>query len=181
MHFSNRRCHPSSCFFAVLAMLFAVGRLFLLPKTCQMFSRLQLLYQNNTNLSPGHLGCRITLYYLDIANVFQIWSKLASLRNSRHFAIPLLVSPRNGVWETSAEISSILMTPDYPDLDSASDFVEANFQPIRRTIQIWLVSRHHYRISTLVSQTSFRGKTSRGIAKCGLFSQAKHYLVMNEI
>ena len=84
-------------FFAVLAMLFAVGRLFLLPKTCQMFSRLQLLYQNNTNLSPGHLGCRITLYYLDIANVFQIWSKLASLRNSRHFAIPLLVSPRNGV------------------------------------------------------------------------------------
>ena len=54
-----------------------------------------------------------------------------------------------------------VMTPDYPDLDSASDFVEANFQPIRRTIQIWLVSRHHYRISTLVSQTSFRGKTSR--------------------
>ena len=29
-------------FFAVLAMLLAVGRLFLLPKTCQMFSRLHL-------------------------------------------------------------------------------------------------------------------------------------------
>ena len=32
--------------------------------------------------------------------------------------------------------------------------------------------RHHYRISALVPQTSFRGQTSDGVTKCRLFSQA---------
>ena len=32
--------------------------------------------------------------------------------------------------------------------------------------------RHQYGISALVSQTSFRGETVGGIAKCRLFSQA---------
>ena len=49
---------------------------------------------------------------------------------------------------------------------------EANFQPIRSTTQIWVVTRHQYGISALVSQTSFRGKTSGGVPKCRLFSQA---------
>ena len=43
--------------------------------------------------------------------------------------------------------------------------------PIRGTNQIWLVTRHQYGISALVSQTSFRGET-RGVAKCRLCSQA---------
>ena len=49
---------------------------------------------------------------------------------------------------------------------------EANFQPIRSTTPIWVVTRHQYGISVLVSQMSFRGETSGGEAKCRLFSQA---------
>ena len=37
---------------------------------------------------------------------------------------------------------------------------------------MWLVTRHQYGISALVSQTSFRGETSCGVAKCPLFTQA---------
>ena len=35
------------------------------------------------------------------------------------------------------------------------------------------MTRHQYRISALVSQTSLRGETSGGVAKCRVFSQAK--------
>ena len=38
--------------------------------------------------------------------------------------------------------------------------------------QIWVVSRHQYGISALVSQKSFRGETSGSVGKCRLFSQA---------
>ena len=34
--------------------------------------------------------------------------------------------------------------------------------------------RHLYRISALVCETLFRGKTSGGVAKCRLFSQTIH-------
>ena len=40
------------------------------------------------------------------------------------------------------------------------------------TAQIWVVMRHQYGISGLVSQTSFGGETSGGVPKCPLFSQA---------
>ena len=65
----------------------------------------------------------------------------------------------------------------YPDLGSASDWlcnVGNLLRPIRSTFQIWVVTRHQYRISALISQTSFRGETSGGsggVSKCGLFSQ----------
>ena len=36
------------------------------------------------------------------------------------------------------------------------------------------MTRHQYGISALVSQTSFRGKIRGGVAKCRVFSQAKH-------
>ena len=49
---------------------------------------------------------------------------------------------------------------------------EANFQPIRSTTQIWVVTRHQYGISALVSQTSFGGETSGDVAKGRLFFQA---------
>ena len=45
-------------------------------------------------------------------------------------------------------------------------------QPIKSTTQTWLVTRHQYGILAIVSQTSFRGGISRGVAKCRLFSQA---------
>ena len=48
--------------------------------------------------------------------------------------------------------------------------VKSKFQPIR----IWVVTRHQYGISALVSQTSFRGETSGDVAICRLFSQAIH-------
>ena len=80
----------------------------------------------------------------------------------------------NDVWGTSAE-NSILMKRRYQDLGSASDWscrVGNLIQPIRRTTQIWVVTRHQYGISALVSQTSFGGETSGSVAKCRLFSQA---------
>ena len=58
----------------------------------------------------------------------------------------------------------------YPDPGSASDWScrkKNLLQPIRNTTQIWVVTRHHYGISALVS---FRGETSRGVAKCRLHS-----------
>ena len=68
------------------------------------------------------------------------------------------------------------MTRHYPDLGSASDWscrVGNLIQPIRSTTQIWVVTRHQYGISALVSQTSFGGETSGSVAKCRLFSQAR--------
>ena len=70
---------------------------------------------------------------------------------------------------------SILITRYYPDLGSVSDWSwrERNLpQPMRSTTQIWVVMRHQYGISALVSQTSIREETSGGIAKCWLFRQA---------
>ena len=63
----------------------------------------------------------------------------------------------------------------YPDLGSASDWlnqISHAARPIRSTTQIWVVTRHQYGISALISQTSFRGEISGGVAKCRLFPQA---------
>ena len=68
-----------------------------------------------------------------------------------------------------------LMTCHYPDLDTASDWscrLWNLLQPIRSITQIWVVTRRQYGISALVSQTSFRGESVRGIAKGRHFSQA---------
>ena len=43
----------------------------------------------------------------------------------------------------------------YPDLVYASDWMRQNFQPIRSTTQIWVVTCHQYGISTLIPQTYF--------------------------
>ena len=71
--------------------------------------------------------------------------------------------------------NSILMTRQYPDLGSASDWfnqISHAARPIRSNTQFWVVTRHPYGISALVSQTSFGGETSSSVAKCRLFSQA---------
>ena len=74
------------------------------------------------------------------------------------------------------------MTSHYPDLVSASDWsywVGVLIQLIKSTtqIQIWVVTRHQYGISALVSQTSFGGKTSGSVAKYRPFSQATPLIV----
>ena len=66
------------------------------------------------------------------------------------------------------------MTSHYPDLGSTSDWlkqISRAAEPIRRTTEIWVVTRHQYGISLLVSQTSFREETSGDSAKSRLFSQ----------
>ena len=67
------------------------------------------------------------------------------------------------------------MTRHSQDLGSASDWschVGNLIQPIRSTTQIWIVMRHQYGISALVSQMSFGWETSGSVAKFWLFSQA---------
>ena len=69
------------------------------------------------------------------------------------------------------------MTRRYLDLGSAPDWLKQfsrAARPIRSTTQIWVVTRHQYGISVVVSQTSFsQGKlVAGGVAKCRLFSQA---------
>ena len=57
------------------------------------------------------------------------------------------------------------MTRHYRDLGSASDWlnqISHAARPTRNTTQIWEVTRHQYRISALVSQTSFGGETKVG-------------------
>ena len=44
------------------------------------------------------------------------------------------------------------------------------------TTQIWVVTRHQYGVSALVSQASYGGETSGSVAKCRLFSQANELL-----
>ena len=68
------------------------------------------------------------------------------------------------------------MTRYYPGLCGASDWLKQishTARPIRSTTtQIWVVTRHQYGISAIVSQTSFRRETVGGVAKGRLFSYA---------
>ena len=77
--------------------------------------------------------------------------------------------------------NSILITHHYPDLGSTSDWLKRNslaFQPVRSTTQIWVVTRHQYGISALVTQTSFCEGPSGDLAKRWLFSQAMKTLIV---
>ena len=67
------------------------------------------------------------------------------------------------------------MARHYPDLGYAFDLLKQisdAARPIRSSSQIWVVTRHQYGISTLVSQMSFRGETSGGAAKYRLCIKA---------
>ena len=100
--------------------------------------------------------------------------------NGRHFATPPTVPPPK--WRLRDERrNSILMTRHYPDLGSVSEWsqgVGSLLQPIRSTTQIWVMTRHQYGISALVSQTSFRGETVGCVAKRRLFSQARIFKII---
>ena len=105
--------------------------------------------------------------------------------NSRHFATPPMVCPRNDVWEASAEIPYwwhvttqiwvVLLISDW--LCRVGNLI----QPIRSTTQIWRVTHHQHGISVLVSQTSFGGETSGSVDKCLLFSQVKTCILANSL
>ena len=57
--------------------------------------------------------------------------------------------------------NSILMARHYPDLGRASVWLKQISHAARKSsTQIWIVTRHQYEISALISQTSFRGETS---------------------
>ena len=101
------------------------------------------------------------LFWLSKVNNGLAW------KNRRHFATPPTATSRNGV--RPKRRNSILIARHYQDLGTDSDWscrVLNLLQPIRSTTQIWVVRRHQYGISALVSQTSFRGKTVGGVAKC---------------
>ena len=78
--------------------------------------------------------------------------ELITLENSRRLATPLLVCPRNESLRNERSIS-MLMTRHYPDLNSASEWSchEGNLlQPIRSTIQIWVVTRNQCHFSDFI-------------------------------
>ena len=92
--------------------------------------------------------------------------------NTRHFAMPPTVSPWNDIWETSAEISYWWgVTTQWGSARDWLKQISQVAQPIRSSTQIWVVTRHQYGISALVSQTLFSREIVGGIAKCHLFSQ----------
>jgi len=67
------------------------------------------------------------------------------------------------------------MTRHYLDLGNASDWLKRSsraYQPIRSTTKIWVVTRHQYGISALVTQTSFSEGSSGDLVRRRLFSQA---------
>ena len=78
----------------------------------------------------------------------------------------------------NARRNSVLTTRHYPDLSCAS-VAENLLQPIRSTTQIWVVTRHQYGMSALVSQTSFRGETRGSVVKYRLFSHATSTMVVH--
>ena len=70
----------------------------------------------------------------------------------------------------------ILMTCQNLDVGSTSDWLcrEENWlQPIRSTTLIWVVTRHPFGISPLISEPLFRG----GMSNCRLFSHAERHLI----
>ena len=80
--------------------------------------------------------------------------------NRWHFTMPLIVSPRNDVWETSAEIPyRWCVTTKWGSAPDWLKQISQVAQPIRSSTRIWVVS-----------QTPFRGEIIGGIAKCHLFS-----------
>ena len=67
------------------------------------------------------------------------------------------------------------MTRHHPDLESTFDWLKQishTARPIKSITQIWVVTRHQYGISALISQTLFRGETTGDVAKCRLVSRA---------
>ena len=95
-----------------------------------------------------------------------------SWENSPHLATLPLVSPRNEVWETSAEIPywSRVITHTWVILVFWLVMPRREFPS---TSQTWLVTRHQYVISAILPQTSFHREGSGGVAKQSIKCEIK--------
>ena len=117
-----------------------------------------------------HLFWKIILFFSKIT------SKIHKKEGKNRIVTPLILQSESFHGSLRNERrNSIRMTRHYPDLGSASDWlnqISHAARPIRRTTQIWLVTRHQYGISAIVPRSSFGGETSGSVAKCRLFSQA---------
>ena len=111
---------------------------------------------------PGLQRLRTTEAFLLTGSLYLIHVPFIAWEKSLHFAMPPLVSLWNDVWETRAEISYWWHV----------------------TTQMWVVLLTDWKfastngISALVSQTSFSGETSGGVAKYRLFSQAITFIYL---
>ena len=111
---------------------------------------------------PGLQRLRTTEAFLLTGSLYLIQVPFIAWEKSLHFAMPPLVSLWNDVWETRAEISYWWHV----------------------TTQMWVVLLTDWKfastngISALVSQTSFSGETSGGVAKYRLFSQAITFIYL---
>ena len=104
--------------------------------------------------------------------------------NSRHLATLQLVPPTSPPLQMTSEKGAQKFHTDDASLPSASDWlnqISHAARPIRSPMQIWVVTRHQYGNSALVSQTLVGGETSRSAAKCRLFSQATGHWVSSRV
>ena len=127
-------------------------------------------------LSAGKCCCKQKYRYIVVAEVGRnCWHLVSGVawENSRHFAQPPLVSPRNDVWGTSAEILlwwRVTIQIWFELFIGWSKF-PSRFSPSnQKHYPDAVFTRHQYGISAFVPQTSFRGETSGSVAKCRLFS-----------
>ena len=87
---------------------------------------------------------------------FKLWN-ITSLRKQLTFCDATTDLPAKRRLRNKRR-NSILMTRHRSDLGGASDWLKQIFhaaRPIRSSTQLWVVTRHQYGISALVSQTSF--------------------------
>ena len=106
-----------------------------------------------------------------------VYGRHLAKENSRHLATLSLVFPKR-VQQFGTDDASL------PRSGQCFWLVESNFpraRQIRSPTQMWVVTRHQYGFSELVSQTSFGGKTSGGVVKCRLFSQARRHCAWQTI
>ena len=114
--------------------------------------------------------------------VILIWPVFIRLqrafRSTKHVVVgvlELLWASKGGLWYCA--ITAILMTYHYQDLRSAFDwsgYMAHLLQPIRGTIQIWVVTRHHQWKFCAFLRHHLAGKPGRSnnVMKGRLFSQA---------
>ena len=117
-------------------------------------------YFNSYSASFNNLLCWLFLTAFDCLQNESVGE--IALENSRHFAMPtpLVCTAKSRKWCLRNERrNSILITCQHSFLGGASDwlkFFSHAARPIKTTTQVWVVTRHQYGISELVSQTSFR-------------------------
>ena len=141
-------------------------------KYVHLFASWEILHGKALTTVFSH---NITCSYLrKIVRLLKLATKSRNLlvrENSRYLTTPSLVSPRNYVWETSTEIPyrCRVTTQSWKCfllVVTCGKFASTNQKHYPD------LTRHQHGISVLVSQTSFRGETSGGLAKCRLFSPA---------